>query len=337
MAEGGLVLGVDAGNTKTHALLVERDGSVVAWGGAGSGDIYAEAAPGESEQQVKLAVEAAIGGADLEGSVSHVAFRLAGIDWPEDERHWRRVIEHDWPGLASFSLLNDGFAGIRLGYPEGVGLAITAGTGGAFAVRSVDGREFCLGMRGPHQLAAKGLGIAGYQAAALAEMGVAEPTVLVSAYTGFFGVATIEEIVHMLTGREHPPVNATLARCARLVTDAATAGDDVAMRIVGEQAELLARYARATAARVGVEAGDRMPIVLGGSVLRAPGSPVAERLRELLANDFCASPIVTSDLPEVCGAALDALAEAGADPASAAVAMRATLPEAPVNRDVFRV
>ena len=71
--------------------------------------------------------------------------RLAGVDWPEDAVWWRERLAADLPGLDRFSVANDGFASLRLGMLDGVGLAITVGTGPALAARSRDGRQCCSG------------------------------------------------------------------------------------------------------------------------------------------------------------------------------------------------
>lgn len=325
-----VVAAIDAGNTKTDALIARVDGTVLAWSRAGGGDIHSDVEPGAPEHQVRLALEGAAAGAEVSvGSIAHTAMRLAGIDWPEDESHWRHVIEGEWPDVASYSLLNDGYASIRIGSSDGVGLAITAGTGGAFAARSRSGAHFSLGMRGPHQLAAKGLGIAGYQAVALANLGVAPATALTEHYLRFFGVGDVEDIVHLVTARGHAPVNPVLARTAPLVADTARAGDPVARGIVTREAELLALYARATASRVGASPG--LPIILSGSTLVAAGSPLADEVGRCLQRDFPRSPVIVATLPAVCGALLDALSEFGMDVGSLCARIEQTLPTAPTE------
>jgi N-acetylglucosamine kinase-like BadF-type ATPase len=303
MSRPALVLGVDAGNTKTDAALAAVDGTILAWARSGTGDIYSAAGPEAAIAEVRAAVDAALG----DERPDHIAFRLAGIDWPEDTRLWDAVIE-GWGLGATRSLKNDGFAGIRLGFPSGVGLAITGGTGAAFAARAADGRESSLDMWGQDDFGAKGLGIAGYRAVVLAELGLGERTALAEAYLEFFAVPTVDRLVHLFTAREHPPVKASLARAARLVT-AAASDDPVAQRIVDEQAALLTDYALATARRAGDES---LPVVLAGTVLSAPESPLARRVSDRLATARPGARVSVASLPAVCGAVLDAIAEQGA-------------------------
>ena len=56
--------------------------------------------------------------------MASAAFRLAGVDWPEDRQFWDEVLSREWPGPTR-SILNDGYAAIRCGEPSGVGVAVT--------------------------------------------------------------------------------------------------------------------------------------------------------------------------------------------------------------------
>jgi N-acetylglucosamine kinase-like BadF-type ATPase len=329
-AERQIVIGVDAGNTKTDAVALLRDGTVLGWGQADTGDIYSACGAPAATQQVGAAIEAALSGRHLnQADVNHVAFRLAGIDWPEDNDYWTKTIVKTWCYRGTFSLLNDGFAGIRLGYLDGCGLSITAGTGAAIAARSPDGNEFGLNMWGQHDLGAKGLGISGYRHVALAELGMASSSILSERYIAFFNVQSVADLVHMFTSRGSHSIKAKLARAASLVTAAATEGDVVAQEIVRDQAEILASYAQAVARRVGYQDSERLPIIIGGSVLRAPNSPLASALTGELLKGLPRAEVRVARLPAVCGAALDALAEARITLSASVVdTLTATLPPA---------
>ncbi len=91
--------------------------------------------------------------------------------------------------------------------------------------------------------------------------------------------------------------------------DAARQGDPVATEIVTEQGRRLAFYARIAARKAGLPTcgGARVPVVMAGSILMDPGSPVAAARQEQLPG---LDPRRAS-LPPAAGAALDALAEGG--------------------------
>src|SRR3954467_7336058 len=89
-----LFLGVDAGNSKTVAAVADRTGRVVGWARGGLGDIYGSKRPEIAAQEVldvgrRAVAEAMAGEAGVAtGVVRSAAFRLAGVDWPEDEELW---------------------------------------------------------------------------------------------------------------------------------------------------------------------------------------------------------------------------------------------------------
>src|SRR5690606_11048160 len=93
-----LFLGVDAGNTKTIAAVADRSGVVLGRALGGTGDIYGVADPTEATAEVLRLVDRALAEAraalpdGAPGRIAAAAFRLAGVDWPEDERLWADVL-----------------------------------------------------------------------------------------------------------------------------------------------------------------------------------------------------------------------------------------------------
>ena len=81
-----LVLGVDAGNSKTVALVAEPGGSIIGWGRAlGCADIYAAPSVAAIQHIVSTAVtEALVNASATAADLSVATFAMAGADWPED-------------------------------------------------------------------------------------------------------------------------------------------------------------------------------------------------------------------------------------------------------------
>jgi len=93
LRRGRWVLGVDAGNTKTVALVADGSGRIAGWGRAGPGDIYGTS-PSDAVEEVNAAVSSALAMARVERrGVAAVALSMAGVDWPEDEAFWRRCAQ----------------------------------------------------------------------------------------------------------------------------------------------------------------------------------------------------------------------------------------------------
>lgn len=326
-----LYLGVDAGNTKTLALLSDDQGCVVGSGRAGLGDIYGATHPEDAVDAVASTVAQALAtaGAQL-CDVRSAAFRLAGIDWPEDEAYWRDALERRFASIEQVSLKNDGFALLRCGDLSGVGVAVVAGTGHALAGRGPDGQEFALCWWGQHFLGGAGLGDDALRAVFLAELGMGAPSLLTSAVLEVYGAGDVESLLKMFTRREDPLGHRDRSLAASAVLRAAEDGDAEASKILDRHAGLLADYAVLVARKVGLvgphsdkaaqdpsrpeisAAKSRVRVVLGGAVLASDHTGLRDRLVTDLSRRLPCAKIGLGIGPPVVGALLDALAEGGA-------------------------
>ncbi|WP_255954946.1 N-acetylglucosamine kinase [Streptomyces odontomachi] len=311
-----LYLGVDAGNSKTAAMVCAPTGEVVGAGLAGCGDIYGAETPQDAVDEVFAAVTRALdeAGAKLE-QLAGAALRLAGVDWPEDREFWHDTLLAHWPAALPRSILNDGYAAIRCGEPSGTGVAVIGGTAAAVAARGPDGALWELAWWGQHPMGALGLAQEAFRAIVLAELGEAPATELARAVLDFYGLDSVRELNHWLTRRVGAARHPDRARCAPAITAAAVHGDPVAMGLVAEQGRRFARYAAVAARQVGLS-GDGRPVsvVLSGSVLTAQDSPVTSALLGRLPAYLPDAVVHQAVIPPVGGAALDALAEGGAAP-----------------------
>jgi N-acetylglucosamine kinase-like BadF-type ATPase len=306
-------LGVDAGNSKTAALLCCSDGRVIGTGRSGPGDIYGVAQTADAVTAVLAAIRYATAAAGVTPhAIQTAAFRLAGIDWPEDTAFWRQVLARELPQLKYLSILNDGFAAIRCGEPSGIGVAIVVGTGPAVAGRGPEGREWSLSWWAQEPLGAHGIGHEALRAACQHKLGIGPATTLTDALPGVYHLDSVDAVLHSFTRRDNRRRWQDKGRAARTVLAAAEAGDPVASGIITRQAQRLAVYARAATTQAGFDAEhDKVPVVLAGSVVTADHSPMEDALRHELACQVPQSRPVVPDLPPVAGATLDAIADAG--------------------------
>jgi len=306
-------LGVDAGNTKTVAMLCGPSGELLGLGRSGCGDIYG--APGEDAavHEVFAAIDAALAAAGLgRDAVTSAAFRLAGVDWPGDHDFWDTTLKQRWPQLQVRSICNDGYAAIRCGAPNGVGVAVAAGTAAAIAARGPDGRTWDMAWWGQHAMGSVGLVTEALRAVYLADLGLGPPTALTEGLLRHYRRDNLAELCEWFTRRHDRASHLERVSAAPVVTAASAAGDPVAGEIVDEQGRRLALYGEVAARRVGLlDRADPVPVVLTGSVLTTAGSPVAAAMRRHLQRLLPAAVPRLAALPPVAGAALDAIAEAG--------------------------
>ena len=319
-----LLLGVDAGNTKTIALVARADGAVVGWGRAGCGDIYGASSPEAALAEVLRAVEEALAAA---GASAHElaagAFSMAGADWPEDFELLAGAMRGRGLGR-KIAVYNDAIGALRAGSPDGFGVSVVCGTGAAIGARAPDGRlwhtSFWQEPQGAGELAQRAL-----RAVYRAELGIDPPTALTGRVLAHFGLPTVEAVLHALTarGRQRPP---NVHGLARVLLDVAAEGDPAARRIVEAHGASLGDYALAAARRV-VLVGSAFRLVLAGGVLRHPSPLLRDALVARVQRDAPRVQPVRSRLEPAAGALLLAFELAGAavdEPLVAQVA--ATLP-----------
>jgi len=306
-------LGLDAGNSKTVALVADPDGRIVGRGRGGIGDIYGVPREEDAVAEVLTAVHAALSSAGLGSrAVEAAAFRLAGVDWGEDEDFWIQAVARELPGLRRVSIKNDGFALLRCGAISGTGVAVTAGSGPAVAARGADGREYCASWWIQHELAGRGLGNAAFRAVIDAEAGLGPTTALTTELLSLFGCPDVTALLYAFTRRHKSRADRDKWTAARSVLRAAGDGDAVAADIVSAQAATFAALARVAAVSTGLGAdGSPVPVVLGGSILTSEYPAYRDALVAALGREIGAVDVAASSASPVAGAVLDALAEGG--------------------------
>jgi N-acetylglucosamine kinase-like BadF-type ATPase len=279
-----VVLGVDGGNTKTIALVAALDGTILGAGRGGCGDIYngvmagttwsdpAAAAIANIEFAVETALHAAqVKAADLVAAV----FNMAGADWPEDFALLTTAMEVRGYG-STLLVQNDALGVLHSGVANNVGVSVICGTGGATGARGPDGRTWHSSVwqnqvQGGSQLSQKTL-----DAVVRSELGIDPPTSLKQRVMNYFGLHSVEEILHKYTAREPHPTE-HLDGLAPLLLDEADAGDLMARQIVQEHGRALGNYAIVAARRVGLE-GNPFSLVLAGGVLRHSSTLLADTI-----------------------------------------------------------
>jgi N-acetylglucosamine kinase-like BadF-type ATPase len=314
-APGPRYLAVDAGNSKTLALVVDGEGEVLGRGRAGCGDIYGAATVEDALGAVFGAVDRAMAEARVvPAGIASAAFRLAGVDYPEDREFWDGQVRARLGALGRWSIKNDAFASLRLLDGSGVAVGITVGTGPAVAARGPDGREECSGMFVFDDLGGAGLGNAALEAACRSWMGLGPETSLTDALRELYGAADAWELRHLFTRRFGALPASDLWRASRLVLAACDAGDPVASRIVARQAHAFVGYAQWCARRVGVDlaTGD-LPVLLNGSVATSQSPAMRAALAAELHRVAPAAAVTVASAPPLSGVVLDALAEGGVD------------------------
>ncbi|HEY9792566.1 MAG TPA: 6-phosphogluconolactonase [Candidatus Obscuribacterales bacterium] len=302
-----LVLGVDGGNSKTVAVVAQRNGKVLGYGRGGVGDMYG-ATPGGAMHAIDTAVQAALQMADVGGAaVGSASYSLAGCDWPEDQQLLTQLLSERGHAL-KLQVVNDSVGALRAGSPRGWGVAIACGSWSAIVGRA---RGKSAWIVCPWQPSAGGGGLAreALEAVYKANLGLAPRTVLTDRLLRFFNAEDVTGIVHQFTKREGPHPQA-IQRLAPQVLDCAAEGDAAACRIVFKQAEDLAQVALSMARQVDIDRKE-FPLVLTGGIFKHRSRLLPDAIAANVRAHAPKVQVLRSDLEPVAGAVMLAIELAG--------------------------
>ena len=299
------VIGVDAGGTKTEAIVADRDGHPVGSGrsGCGNWEIVGEASAAET---IFEAIAQALAQAKVDLSqVRNAHMGLAGLDWPEDEVRLRGALERHL-GKLPITLENDAFLGTRACAPLADGVAVGAGSGICCSYLGSDGEQYLYGY-----FAELGGGFPIDQHALYAiiraEDGRGPKTALTSAMLQATGYESVAALLHAMTRKAYtlshvlvrPPVFKTAAD-----------GDPVAVAVVsafGRELGLLAT----NVIRKYELAGTAPFVVASGSLFTRTGPLLFGAFRDFVLAADPSARVELSRRPPVAGAVRAALQGSG--------------------------
>ena len=298
-----LVLGVDGGGTKTHAVIAGSDGTVqgFATSGPANWEVVGLRGAGESlREAVGRALKAA--GASV-SDLAAAAFGLAGIDWDSDlPRMTAEVAELGLSGPVEVT--NDSFIALRAGTADGIGVVVIAGTGAIAAGRSPDGRTFRTLGQGAEfgdTGSASDVSDAALLAVANAYTGRGPRTELTELLCTLYGCRSAAELLERASRGDERSRSA-----APTVLRAAEGGDEVAQGIVRWAGRVLGESALLAARTLDMTSGE-FDLVLAGGLFRGDSALLLETLAATVHAEAPGARLVQLDTAPVAGAALRAL------------------------------
>ena len=285
-------LGVDAGGTKTHAVILGSDQEVVKEATAGPGNPLAV-----GDEVALVSWRAVV--SELTENTRPVAghFGIAGAGRAEDQLRARRLVAR--AGLDCPVTLSDDARIAFRGNAEYPGAILVAGTGSIAVAYDPSGTEARAGGHG-YLLGDEGsaywIGMAAVRAALRAEDGRGPATTLVDLVPGFLGVRSLDGVV---SGTYSSAIDRTAL--ARLAPEVVTLDDDVARAITSEAMdELVSALSAATDDLLSHDAA--FTVVLAGGLLGDSG-PVRRRLTARLEEVIPHARVLPSTTPPAIGAA----------------------------------
>lgn len=258
------VLGIDAGGTKTVALLADADGRVLGEGRGGAANLQSEGEL-EVEKTLHTVIEKATDGRHV--PLAAVCLGIAGVDREDDARIIRDVVRR--LGFRSNALIvNDALIALVAGAGASPGLVVVSGTGSIAYGVNHHGVAARAGGWGP-TLGDEGSGYwIGRRAlaAVMRDVDCRGPrTDLTDLVLRHFALGKPEALVAEIY---HQPKNRRAIAALGAVVDRARAeGDPVASDIMTHAADELALAAASVISRLDMR-GEQFPILLSGGMLK---------------------------------------------------------------------
>ncbi len=305
-----VVLGVDGGSSKTHAVLVDESGTLLGFGKAGIANQHTSGLE-NGLKEVAASVRMALQAAQLQPQdVELGCFCLAGADVAEDFRILTPALEA--LNLARKVVVkNDTAAGLRSGLTRSWGVVIICGTGFNAAGRGRDGKEIGLPSLGPLSGDWGGGGTLGVEAVGAVMRswdGRGQPTMLTRLVLDALHVSSEEDFLsglyHGQITREH------ILALTPLLFEAAEAGDSVARELVIRMGTEVGVTANVFLRRLDLADTDA-EVVLAGSVFKAKGPLLIDTATKIIHDASPKARIVRPRFEPVAGAALSALEMVG--------------------------
>ncbi len=304
-------VGVDAGGTKTHALVADEAGEVLGVGRAGPGNwegVGLEGARAALRQAVGEALAAA---RTSPQEVTAAAYGLAGLDWPSDEARLRPLV--DGLGLSGPSVLvNDTFVALRAGAREPWGVVIVAGTGTTVAGRNRRGetaRTLGLGYPFDDWGSAPDLAQAALHAVARAYTGRGPATALSDRLVRLVGAADVADLLEGVS-RWRYDLFPRVAGVVQALIEEADAGDAAAREIVRRAGRELGGGAVVVIRRLGME-DEEFDLVLAGGLFRSATPLLLDTLGETVRAVAPGARPVLLEVPPAIGGVLLAMDAVG--------------------------
>jgi N-acetylglucosamine kinase-like BadF-type ATPase len=320
-----VVLGVDGGGSKTHALVADEHGQTLGFASSGRSN-WEDTGLQSAKIALEVAITGALGDAGVRpGELAGSVFGLAGLDWDGDRPMLAALVAPLGLG-GPRKLDNDSFIALRAGTSEPFGVVVIAGTGTVAAGRDPAGRSFrTFGLDPMYGDFGSATDVAeeAVHAVADAYIGRGPPTTLSELLPPLAGCSSPVELLHRLSRGAIP-----LPPAAPTVLAEAAAGDPACKEIVVRVGTALGSSAAVVARRLGMER-QAFETVLAGGLFQGRSQLLETTLTGVLHQAAPAARPVLLACKPVIGAVIEALELAGAD-AGPAVRERlvASLPQA---------
>lgn len=301
-------LGVDAGASKTDALIADRQGVILGAGQSGMGNH--QLSRDEAERNIRAAVDQALSSAGLRPEqVSRACFGLAGADREADFRILTPMIES--LGFARYRIVCDTMIALRAGTDQPYGVVLICGTGTNGAGRSPEGKEAQIGgfgyMYGDDGGGAE-LAIKAFRAVIRSWEERDPATALTAKMLSSFSYPDVGTMFNDFLDRNATSVPLSIVP---ELFEAAAEGDPVAIAILRHQGEELGKKAQAIIRRLRMQSLEFDVVLAGSVVVKGIGSHVIDPIESAVRAAAPLARVKRLAIEPVIGAIMSAMDEDG--------------------------
>lgn len=297
------ILGVDGGNSKTYAVIVDSEGDRIGQGFSGNGN-HQGVGIARFLENIQAAVKQALKEARLQPKdISFAQFGLAGVDREKDVLMLRKALQ-TLP-FSKWGFGPDTLEGLRAGSRMNTGVVLVCGAGTNAAGRNMNGDTVQTGGFGYRFGDGAGGGfiaMEAFRAAVRAWEFRGPQTILTEMLPKSIEFQSMEEMYHYFLDNlsEEFPLAFTLT-----VHQAADKGDQPAITILEHVGRELGIAANSVIRRLGGFQADPIPVILVGSVLQEGKNPyLLNTLEKTIKDKNPACELINLEMEPVYGAIL---------------------------------
>ena len=291
-------LGVDAGGTKTHALIADETGRAIGFGVAGPGNWEGVGYEILTKNLLEVATQALeMAGIPIQ-EIAGAGFGLAGFDWPSQRQAHLDALQ-PLKLACPLEIVNDATLGILAGATEGWGISVVSGTGCNCRGWSKDykheGRVVGGALWSGEAAGASDIVMRALQAVTFQWDQRGPVTALTQAFLRITQAKDLDDLIEgMYIGKyELNPDQ------ARLVFQIAAQGDPEALNVINWAADQLGQMACGVIRQLNLE-NETFDVVLIGSLF--DGHPqMAKTIGETIHSLASGARLVRLDVPPVVG------------------------------------
>ena len=301
------ILAIDQGQTKTVAIVVSEDGTILGTGKAEGASAYYHG-PVNACERIFEAAAAAAKSAKLDlDDIDHICSGIAGANWPDEISALEEVLRDKF-GDRHIIVVNDAVIALRAGTDSPNAFVICNGSGMNCAV-VVSGRLEMVynNYVDQYDQGSEGLGARALKAVFNAHLGCGRPTPLSGRLMEYY---ESEDMDHLMLSFYRGKLSKPLKDAAEIVFEEADRDDRVALECIYSYGKSIARYVTGAVEKYRLSP-EHFVVVLTGGVFKNPNPLLYETVCSQIHRYHPRIPICQSYFEPVIGAALYMLDQLG--------------------------